>query len=160
MDYTKQTNSVLKTLDATQSMNSILLTKEFIEHAGRKGMKWYQNVFTSGSKSINSTREAARSINTYKGNKRKQKTLIKTRKKVSTMSNKELQDEINRMNLEQSYKNLVERQSDEVRKSSYEYVDQVLSVAGSVTAVAATAVGLYAAVKGIETSNSKKKNEG
>ena len=99
MDYTKQTNSVLKTLDATQSMNSILLTKEFIEHTGRKGMKWYQNVFTSGSKSINSTREAARSINTYKGNKRKQKTLIKTRKKVSTMSNKELQDEINRMKL-------------------------------------------------------------
>jgi len=65
-------------------------TEEFLAHFGVKGMKW-------GKKKNPASTDSARSTDV--------RAVVKT-KGVHTVSNKDLQDAINRMNLEQQFKRL------------------------------------------------------
>ncbi len=61
---------------------------------------------------------------------------------VSNMSNKELQEAINRMNLERTYKTL----STENISSGRDHVSTILSTAGDVLAIGASAASIMVAI--------------
>ena len=65
---------------------------------------------------------------------------------LSNMSDKELRDKINRINLERQYSQLT---NDQVSKGS-DYVNNVLDIAGSVLSVAGSAAALAVAIKSLK----------
>lgn len=69
-------------------------------HYGRKGMKWYQNIFTKGKSKTSST--AAN-----RGTKKEKPKKVSLDEKIKGMSDEELRKAVNRLNLERQYKKLV-----------------------------------------------------
>lgn len=69
----------------------------------------------------------------------------KENRDLSEMSDKELRDRINRMQMEEQYNRLMDNRAQSV-KTGRDYVDSTLDVAGSVLTVASTAVGLALAI--------------
>lgn len=82
-------------------------------HYGRKGMKWYQNIFTVGKKArVNRRRQEAlkKARETKQRNReaaiKRQKDLESGRLPVKKMTDAELEAKIRRLNLEKQYKEL------------------------------------------------------
>lgn len=95
------------------------------------------------SKISKSTSEAARSASNIarrSANKKRQKEIDKM--DVSKMTNKELQDIINRLNLERNYKQLV---SQDISIGKDRVLD-ILEYAGDVAAIGASAASIAAAI--------------
>ncbi len=125
-------------------------------HYGKLGMKWgrhktsARNANRIGTNQLATTRggvdaarggvNSAKDINSTIGKARAKKKVMD----VSTMSDKELQETINRMSMEQRYSDLAA--SKNVSKG-HANVDSVLSVAGGVLGVASSAVGIAVAIK-------------
>ena len=88
------------------------------------------------------TREANNVVGTL--SRRKEAQLADQKRAESKqLSDKELKDRINRLNMEQQYRNLTTRDVNVGKRN----VEDVLSIAGSVLTVAATGVGLALTVK-------------
>ena len=101
---------------------------------------------TKGASSAVST--AASIINTQRGSKA-------IRKDYSNLSDKELQEKINRLNLERAYGDL----SGDTKyvKTGKEKVREILQTAGATLAIASTAIAIYAQLHGFKDIGGKKK---
>lgn len=137
---------------------------EYLEHFGIPGMKWgvrrargADGTVSSGKKSTpidmdvrkksfetgaTAAREAGSAINTF--SKRKENEFSnQKRAEAKKMSEKELKEAINRLNLEQQYRNLSARDID-IGKTT---VQDFLAVSGNVLTVAAAGAGLALTIK-------------
>ncbi len=90
---------------------------------------------------INQTNNA---INSMKNSYRDAKRLSTLKPDVSKMSNKELQDAITRMNLEDNYTRLI--QNREASKKGKDYVEKTLDTLGTVATVASAAAAVAVAI--------------
>lgn len=75
----------------------------------------------------------------------KNKTISKHKKTAEQMTNKELQDAINRMNLEKQFRTLSAEKTTAGKNSAMDVLDTV----GTALTIAGAAAGLYGTVKGI-----------
>lgn len=108
------------------------LADDELMHMGKKGMKWYQHIFQNKDGTLNSRglKKAARIERQYSrvtGRKLGEKSENKI-KSIDEMSNKELQDKINRMNLETQYKNLTQQSIANGKKQTSAIKDVATSV--------------------------------
>ena len=92
------------------------------------------------SNASNAANEASNMIGRVSRNHRPSK---KVRNELATMSDQELRNKINRMQMEQQYANL---NPSKVSRGA-NYAANVLSVAGSIAAIGASSVGIALAVK-------------
>lgn len=135
-------------------------------HHGVKGMKWgvrKSNPSSGGSgssrksistgevkalkKSVDSTNQAVnevRKINREMSSGSTKKAKAKARVEASMMTDKELRDRVNRLNMEQQYANLIE--SNSVSKG-HARTEKILSNAGTILTVGSTALSIALAIK-------------
>lgn len=138
-------------------------------HHGVKGMKWgvrRSDRSTGGSggassrrksvtvddirsmkKSVDSTNQAvteARNINRSMSKKAAAKAKAEAKAEMSTMSDKELRERVNRMNMERQYTEL--RASNYV-SSGHARTEKILSNAGTILTVGSTALSIALAIK-------------
>ena len=73
-------------------------------------------------------------------------------KDISKMSNKELQDVVNRYNLEQQYKNVIRQQ--ETMREGKSKLDNLLEVGGAILGVATSAATIYSMLWQIKNASS------
>lgn len=159
---------------------SQLIKNNVLGHSGIKGQKWgirrYQNedgslteegkkrygtpeTYRAVAKEASSLEEATKGassavstaasiINTQRGSKA-------IRKDYSNLSDKELQEKINRLNLERAYGDL----SGDTKyvKTGKEKAREILQTVGATLAVASTAVAIYAQLHGFKDIGGKKK---
>ena len=159
---------------------SQLIKNNVLWHSGIKGQKWgirrYQNedgslteegkkrygnpeTYRAVAKEASSLEEATKGassavstaasiINTQRGSKA-------IRKDYSNLSDKELQEKINRLNLERAYGDL----SGDTKyvKTGKEKAREILQTAGAALAIASTAVAIYAQLHGFKDIGGKKK---
>jgi len=159
---------------------SQLIKNNVLGHSGIKGQKWgirrYQNedgslteegkkrygnpeTYRAVAKEASSLEEATKGassavstaasiINTQRGSKA-------IRKDYSNLSDKELQEKINRLNLERAYGDL----SGDTKyvKTGKEKAREILQTAGAALAIASTAVAIYAQLHGFKDIGGKKK---
>ena len=159
---------------------SQLIKNNVLGHTGIKGQKWgirrYQNedgslteegkkrygnpeTYRAVAKEASSLEEATKGassavstaasiINTQRGSKA-------IRKDYSNLSDKELQEKINRLNLERAYGDL----SGDTKyvKTGKEKAREILQTAGAALAIASTAVAIYAQLHGFKDIGGKKK---
>lgn len=89
-------------------------------------------------------------INSAKNNYQEAKKNSKPKPDVSKMSNKELQDAITRMNLEDNYTRLIQnREAQQRGKDKVETMLDAMGTVASVASVAATVAGIIMKVKGV-----------
>lgn len=93
------------------------------------------------SKVANSTSEAVGKAGDIKRRR------AKSRVNVREMSDQELRDRINRMNLERQYKDLATLHS----STGYEYVRDILSIGGSALGAAGSALAIMLAIKQLKS---------
>lgn len=132
------------------------MSDDYLMHYGRKGMKWYQNIFTDDNiktgKKI--TKETSNIVNTLKKTnnsgieqktkKRKAKALTNTRQNVSEMSDAQMRSKINRELLERQYAELFNSPS---VPRGREYVKRVLDAVGTVLGVSTSVFVLAEEIK-------------
>ena len=164
----------------SDSQKSQLIKNNVLEHSGIKGQKWgirrFQNedgslteegkkrygtpeTYRAVAKEASSLEEATKGassavstaasiINTQRGSKA-------IRKDYSNLSDKELQEKINRLNLERAYGDL----SGDTKyvKTGKEKAREILQTAGATLAIASTAIAIYAQLRGFKDIGGKKK---
>ena len=142
----------------------MIIMSNDLRHHGIKGMKWgvrrYQNndgsLTSAGKKRYRSddyesalkrVKKADDTLNDIRKTRQEPKKAAyeaEVRRKVSSMSDKELQQAVNRLNMEERYTQVMtQRNKLEKGKSK---VDQILDVAGSTLAGAATALSIMVAI--------------
>ena len=135
-----------------------------LQHWGIKGMKWgvrrYQNNdgsltpagkkrylsgdYESALKRVKKADDTLNDIRKTRQEPKKAAYEAEVRRKVSSMSDKELQQAVNRLNMEERYTQVMtQRGKLEKGKSK---VDQILDVAGSTLTGAATALSIMVAI--------------
>ena len=109
--------------------------------AGRKryGSKEYQSINQGLQSASNASRNASNIALQSANRKRKR---VSNEEDLSNLSDQELQKRVNRMNLERNYKNL---KSENVA-SGREYAGSILSTAGEVLAIGASAASIALAI--------------
>lgn len=106
----------------------------------RDPSRWVKEDLTRTKNTVDSTARMARTAQEIRNNAQSKKTYD-----LSKMSDNELRQHINRLQMEEQYTRLMNNRAQEV-KSGRDYVDSVLSVSGQVLAVASSAVGLALAI--------------
>lgn len=96
------------------------------------------------SKGINSTKDVVNNARSQRANNKRVKEKVTALEEAKTMTDKELRDRLNRLNLENNYVNAVSQQS--VNNGS-DTVDKILYYTGAVLGIAGSAVSIYASVK-------------
>lgn len=132
-------------------------------HYGVKGMRWgvrKSRVSSTGStqkltakdyndikKGVDETKKTVSAISTYRDTKQRKQAVKNATKNVdlSKMSDRELREAVNRMNMEQQYVSLVTNKAVASRGKSK--VDRTLEVAGDVLTVTSSALAIAVAVK-------------
>lgn len=97
------------------------------------------------AKSINSTKDVVNNARSKRAADKRVKEKVTALEEAKTMTDKELRDRLNRLNLENNYVNAISQQS--VNNGS-DTVDKILYYTGAVLGIAGAAVSIYAAVKG------------
>lgn len=132
-------------------------------HYGVKGMRWgvrRSRVSSTGStqklstkdyndikKGVDETKKTVSAISTYRDNKQKKQAAKNATKglDLNKMSDKELREAVNRMNMEQQYVSLVTNKA--VMSRGKSKMDRTLEVAGDVLTVTSSALAIAVAVK-------------
>lgn len=127
------------------------MQKDELMHYGRKGQKWGQKIFSKESQGIARTassgfESASRIAGTVSYNAKPSK---KVRQELSQMTDQELRERINRMNMEQQYANLNPSKTARGAKCA----KSILEIAGSVAVIGSSAIGI---VVGIQKLKKKK----
>ena len=135
-----------------------------LHHHGIKGMKWgvrrYQNNdgsltpagkkrylsgdYESALKRVKKADDTLNDIRKTRQEPKKSAYEAEVRRKVSNMSDKELQQAVNRLNMEERYTQVMTQRSKLEKGKSK--VDQILDVAGSTLTGAATALSILVAI--------------
>ena len=97
------------------------------------------------SKGINSAKDVVNNARSQRANNKRVKEKVTALEEAKTMTDKELQDRLNRLNLENNYVNAISQQS--VNNGS-DTVDKILYYTGAVLGIAGSAVAIYAAFNG------------
>lgn len=113
-------------------------------HFGIKGMKW--GILKDRANDASSIVRGGHSVNEGVANIHNSKL---SRSKMSVMSDKELQERVRRMNLEQQYTSLTASQ----KSRGYTYVKGALEIAGGTLAVAGSIATIAAALKKVPAVN-------
>ena len=98
-------------------------TKDELMHYGRKGMKWGQNIF---GKKLSSLKKRKGDSDSDDGEPNKPKQAAPPKKTVKDMSDAELQREVNRLQLEQRYKQLTPEQVSKGKKFAQTIMNDVI----------------------------------
>ena len=110
-----------------------------LQHHGIKGQRWgirrFQN--EDGSRTAEGKKR-------YGSDEKKQKPK-KQKEDISTMTDDQLRQRINRLNLEKQYNDAMKPKAN--RQNGAQYVDRVLKTTGSIIATASSAIGLYLLIK-------------
>nr|DAS43104.1 MAG TPA: hypothetical protein [Caudoviricetes sp.] len=134
----------------------------YLQHHGVLGMRWgIRRDNNSGSpdepsglrrfarntnvNDVSSMINNSKTINNETSRIVKNKAISKYKKTAGQMSNKELQDAINRMNLEKQFSTLSAERTNAGKISAMDVLDTV----GTVLTIAGAAAGLYGTVKGV-----------
>lgn len=114
-------------------IHSSIDSSEELMHYGRKGMKWYQNIFTkdkggSGKKEKSDDdddqkKTESKSSSSSEGVKQ---TASEKVKRIEEMTNAELQAQIDRMGLEKRYKEAIKDLNPEKTKRGQEFVTKII----------------------------------
>jgi len=127
------------------------MTQNELMHYGKKGMRWgrrntkpitthhitsVKNISDSARPGIDAVRNSSNAIT-------KTRSANKARTELSKMTDAELKNKINRMNLEQQYTNLNANQISKGRAN----VDTLLTVSGGVLAATSSALGIALTIK-------------
>lgn len=119
------------------------MTQNELMHYGKRGMRWgtrhaatAKSVSDHARPGVDAVRNSSMAVTKTKG-------ANKARSEVGKMTNTELQQKIQRMNLEQQYQNLNANQITKGRAN----VDTALTVAGGVLTAASSALGIALAIK-------------
>ena len=135
-----------------------------LQHHGIKGMKWgvrrYQNNdgsltpagkkrylsvdYESALKRVKKADDTLNDIRKTRQEPKKAAYEAEVRRKASSMSDKELQQAVNRLNMEERYTQVMTQRSKLEKGKSK--VDQILDVAGSTLTGAATALSIMVAI--------------
>ena len=117
-----------------------------LSHHGTLGMKWghHKVNLTSAKNGVDSANNIVRESRNINQTVGKIKKSSNSKVDLSTMTDKELKDAVNRMNMEKQYKNLA---SENQTSKGREYLDNTLSIAGSALAITSSAIGIALAVK-------------
>lgn len=97
------------------------------------------------SKGINSAKDVVNSARSTRSDKKRAQEKVSALEEAKNMTDKELRERLNRLNLENNYVNAISQQS--VSNGS-DTVDKILYYTGAVLGIAGAAVSIYAAVKG------------
>ena len=148
----------------------------FLQHDGQKGMRWgirrwqnedgsltpegkehYRAMYNKGNSTRDITNSARGGIDAVasltkriRGNSRPADPEIKQ------LSDNELRQRINRLQMEKQYSDLTAKDT----KSGFETAKDILSFVGSAAAVIATGVGLYTSLKGFNVKGNEKIEDG
>lgn len=96
------------------------------------------------SKGINSTKDVVNNARSQRADNKRVKEKVTALEEAKNMTDKELRERLNRLNLENNYVNAISQQS--VSNGS-DTVDKILYYTGAVLGIAGAAVSIYAAVK-------------
>lgn len=157
-NFVARMGSFDESLDIPDDKNEIKHSNE-LTHAGRKGMKWGQNIFgrkqgpplprsMKRERSITRLTKTKNALSTTSNSLKTTTDVIKatTKKKeydLSDISDAELKKRVERLNLEARYNTLAPAQISKGREA----LQSTLDVAGATLAVASTAVTLALAIK-------------
>lgn len=150
------------------------MNNEYIQHHGIKGMKWgvrrnksQSTSVSGGSGSGQSSAKTVRTADDYKRMKKKVDTtndIVETGKKVKTvatkshaetkarndvktMSDKELQQVVNRLNMEERYTQVMNTRA---TNSGRDRVGRILDGAGTALAIGSSALSIMIAIKELQ----------
>ena len=116
--------------------------RESAESAFKPGKDGKPSKAEKLTRSASSVVEGAQKIRSVQKNKQVESSVKNKTKDISKMSNKELQDYINRYNLEQQYKDVLRKQ--EAAKAGKNKVDQYLELASGILTVTSSAATILA----------------
>lgn len=125
---------------------------DYLMHYGRRGMKWYQHIFTDsdGNSRLGSRRSRSDGDGETGGVKRRGRSLKKNQgssyKKASEMSDAELNNAINRFRLEETYNSYISKMTPQKSNKAKNFVSDVLEKSGKNIATQATTYAMGAAV--------------
>lgn len=131
-------------------MDGDLKTNELYHH-GVLGMKWGRHISKEGSDIAREGQNLSRSSNNIRLNKAMKKKTKEINQKVSKMSDKELRDRVNRLNMEQQYKNLSTKDVTEGKRN----IEDVLGIVGSSLAIVSSGLGIAIATKELRNGSKK-----
>lgn len=112
------------------------------EYKRSKGLSINTKQLANG---INSTKDVVNNARSQRANDKRVKEKVTALEEAKTMTDKELRDRLNRLNLENNYVNAISQQS--VNNGS-DTVDKILYYTGAVLGIAGAALSIYASVKG------------
>lgn len=121
--------------------------------ANKKAKEDVKNTEKIVSESKKLVNEASKVRNEQLEKKRKKKIeeLNKSNQKASEMTDKELRDVVQRMNLEQQYSDLMSRKNSAKVQTGKDYVSMVLDAAGSALTVTGSVLSILLAIKNLQT---------
>jgi hypothetical protein len=119
------------------------MTQNELMHYGKKGMRWGTRHASTAKTVSDHARPGVDAVKNSSMAVTKTRGANKARSEVPKMTNAELKQKIQRMNLEQQYQNLNANQISKGRAN----VDTALTVAGGVLTAASSALDIALAVK-------------
>lgn len=134
-----------KRYDRDITENNARKKENRIQINGPDANRWVREDISRAKRSVDSASglvNKARSLNQDSMNKRKKKESLD----LSSMTDKELRDRINRADLEKRYNDLFAGEQDTVSRGQ-KRVDDILRVGGNVLAVGSSALGIALAIK-------------
>ncbi len=122
--------------DGSESLSDRLFNKTIKRGKDKEPLSPAEKISSDASNVFSNASQAYKNMSNYKNNK-------KVKKGIDSLSNKELQELITRMDLERQYKSL----TSERIKEGKDNVNAVLSTVGNLVAVGSSIVGIATTIK-------------
>lgn len=129
--------------DDDEPSGSSSKAKRTYKTPNQKQLSATQNALNSSVSGVNSARQVSRTVYDRKASSKKQTRTRISKKQASKMTDQELRDQVNRMNMEKQYASLKEEDVAVGRNN----VEDALAIAGGVLAVGASAVGIAVGIQ-------------
>jgi len=139
----EKVNAKWRVVDDDEPSGSSSKEKRKYKAPNQKQLNATQNALNSSVSGVNSARQVNRTVYDRKASSEKQKRTMVSKKQASKMTDQELRDQVNRMNMEKQYASLKEEDVDVGRNN----VEDALAIAGGVLAVGASAVGIAVGIQ-------------